>query len=206
MGFLQPHVGYGRCDGKAEVSQPLLILVGGFSGSGKSTLGECLSNSLPNTAFIDSDRLRKEIFGVPMTQKLPPEAYADEVSIKIYAEMLSRTEKILRDGQNAVVSATFTFASSQKEYEDLAARQGARFQGFWLKTDTKTLLDRVTARKNDASDADASIVTLQVTSDVSIPRQTSWAIIDASQTPAEVLQQAWDILRSERPHDTSISP
>ena len=42
----------------------MLITVGGMSGSGKTTLAAALAEQIFNSVHLDSDRIRKEIWGV----------------------------------------------------------------------------------------------------------------------------------------------
>lgn len=195
MGFLQPHVGYGCRHGACKVTAPLLVLVGGFSGSGKSTLAKNLFTLYPEALLIDSDHLRKEIFCVPTTQKLPPEAYAPEISRDVYAEMRLRTEKNIAAKKSVIISATFTLDISRREYRAIAEKNGARFIGLWLETaDTATLRDRITARRNDASDAGTGVIDIQMEEYTPVD-PASWARLDAGRPADEVFRMACEILK-----------
>lgn len=166
---------------------PILIAIGGLSGTGKSTLARGIAASLPDTVMIDSDVTRKEMFGVPATERLPPECYSREASENLYAEMVRRTEKALADGKNVVVSATFGFYTARTEQENIAKAAGARFQGIWLQAKLDTLFDRVAKRTNDASDATVEILKKQAKYDQGI---AFWPGINADQKPEDVLSQA----------------
>ena len=66
-----------------EIRAPRLISIGGLSGSGKSTVARMLApriGSFPGAVHIRSDAERKRMFGVPFDAKLPPSAYALEVT------------------------------------------------------------------------------------------------------------------------------
>jgi len=62
-----------------------LIAVGGLSGSGKSTLAWALAARL-GAVVLRSDVIRKGLWGVDPTAKLPAEAYAPEVSVRFSCE------------------------------------------------------------------------------------------------------------------------
>ena len=67
---------------------PVLVGVGGLSGSGKSTVASALAPMLapiPGARVLSSDRIRKALFGAAPTDRLPQEAYAPQVSERVYA-------------------------------------------------------------------------------------------------------------------------
>ena len=172
---------------------PLFIAVGGLSGSGKSTLARALAAALPDAVMIDSDVTRKEMFGVARDQRLPPEAYASEVTQKMCDLMEERCRKYLAEGKSVVMSQTFHFPGIRERQEDIAAGQGARFLGIWLEADVGVLCDRVTKRKGDASDASAEIVKMQS----QFPSgPVLWSVLDASQPPEDVFRAAMALVSS----------
>ncbi len=142
-----------------------LIAVGGFSGSGKSTLARLIADAVPpapGAVVLRSDQLRKARFGAAETERLPAEAYASEVSVAVYREMESRAEALLRQGVSVIADATFTHGESRTRIEAVAARAGVPFDGLWLEAPERDLTARVTARRADASDADAAVVRRQL--------------------------------------------
>src|SRR6185437_1667099 len=67
-----------------------LVAVGGLSGTGKSLLTQALAPMLlpePGAVWLRSDVERKRLFGVAETDRLPAEAYASEVTARIYAAL-----------------------------------------------------------------------------------------------------------------------
>lgn len=164
---------------------PALIAIGGFSGSGKTSLAKALAIFLTNAVHLDSDKVRKEIFGVPETTRLPPGAYTGEATRRVINEMLSRTKEGLSAGKNVVVSALFNTVESRAEEESIAKACGAVFAGIWLQTDVTVLFDRVAKRSNDASDATVEIVKEQTAKN---PGPIGWEIIDANAPLEEVLR------------------
>jgi pimeloyl-ACP methyl ester carboxylesterase len=84
-----------------EPRQPLLVALGGFSGSGKSTLSAHLASALgpaPGARILATDRIRKALHGVAPTDRLPPEAYAPQVSARVYAMEREACAATLRAG------------------------------------------------------------------------------------------------------------
>lgn len=169
-----------------------LIAVSGLSGSGKSTLARALRDNIPDSVHIDSDETRKEIFGVPVTQKLPREAYSPEATQKVVAEIEKRISENLKQGKTVITSSLLSSEAVRKKQETLAKTNGAGFAGLWLKTPDAVLIDRVTKRTNDASDADINVVAKQI---LAIPQNVEWPVIDAAQTREKVLEQALASIR-----------
>lgn len=162
-----------HADGRAHLDRalrylrpppPVLAAVGGPSGSGKSVLARALAPGLgaaPGAVIARSDRIRKGLWGVEETEALPTEAYAPEVSVETYAEMERRCAAALADGHAAIADATFTHPESRARIEAVARQARVPFLGLWLDADSQTAQARVTARRGDASDADAAVVEAQ---------------------------------------------
>jgi uncharacterized protein len=69
------------------------------------------------------------------------------------------------------------------------------FHGLWLQADPDKLISRVTARRNDASDATAGVVLQQLEADIG-PFSAAWTVIDANGSVEDILQSASRILGS----------
>lgn len=171
-----------------------LIAIGGLSGSGKTSLALSLADKIPNSVHFDSDRTRKEIFGVPLTERLPPEAYSPEATGKLIAETERRVKEALAAGKTVILSAAFYPPQDRARQEQLAAECGADFMGIWLDVDVATLLDRVAKRVNDVSDATGKIVEMQAKVDTG---PINWAVIDARQPREAVAAIALSLIQKE---------
>ncbi|MBE7492780.1 MAG: AAA family ATPase [Planctomycetes bacterium] len=69
--------------------EPHVILVGGIMGCGKSTLSLALSRATGWPVW-HSDVLRKELWGVAATERLPASAYTDEAAVRVYQALAAR--------------------------------------------------------------------------------------------------------------------
>src|SRR5437588_5452872 len=70
-----------------------LVAVGGLSGTGKSMVARALAPELPpapGAVVVRSDVERKARFGLRDDERLPPEAYAPEMSAGVYAELAEK--------------------------------------------------------------------------------------------------------------------
>ncbi len=180
-----------------EPLPPRLVTVGGLSGSGKSTLARALAPELgraPGAVHLRSDTIRKEMFGVVETERLPPAAYTREMSDRVYGEIHARARLALAAGQAVVVDAVSSDAAGRAELRRLAERAGVPFTGIWLDAPADTLKARVTARSGDASDADAAVVAMQLVEETG---PIDWRRLDAGGDFGAILAAARDFLAAD---------
>lgn len=146
---------------------PLLAAVGGLSGSGKTTRAlrsEAMvcEHRAPGAVVLRSDIERKRLAGVGETDRLPPEAYGAEMTERVYARLRELAGRVLKAGRSVVVDAVHARPQERAAIEAVARDAGVRFVGIWLEAPEATMIARVSARTNDASDADAEVVRQQM--------------------------------------------
>jgi predicted kinase len=171
-------------------AEPMLVAIGGLAGTGKSTLARALAPLIgrpPGALHLRSDELRKLLAGIPMLDRLPPEAYTPEASARVYDLVGRITRAALAAGWSVVVDTVAARPLERDAFAQIAADSGARFVGLWLEAPEATLVERVEARRDDASDADATVVRLQGAYDTGA---IDWFRIDASGTADETLAAA----------------
>jgi aminoglycoside phosphotransferase family enzyme/predicted kinase len=160
---------------------PALVAVGGYSGSGKSTLAGALAPHLgpaPGARILSSDRIRKRLHGVAPTQKLPQEAYAPDVSERVYATMRGEAARVLALGHSVVADAVFDRPALAAAIEEVAVESRATFVGLWLSGPQETLARRIVARTNDPSDATVAVLDMQIGAGA----RPAWRTLDAGAT------------------------
>lgn len=159
----------------------VLVAIGGLSGSGKSSLAQQLAPQLgrkPGAFIARTDMIRKRLMGVAPTDRLPQSAYTPETSRLTYATLFDELTTALQSGQCAIADGVFATADERERLRKIAAAQNVPFVGIWLDAPADTLKTRVTARKNDASDATAEVVDLQQGFEIG---KLDWHRIDATQ-------------------------
>jgi uncharacterized protein len=187
--------------GCLEPAPPRLVAVGGLSGTGKTTLAAGLApdlGSAPGAVHVRSDLERKSLFGVEETTRLPAESYTTESSARVYAILLRKARLALAAGQSVVVDAVYSTAEERAAIEALAAELGAPFQGLWLTAASATLVARVSARRDDASDATSQVVQQQLAWNVGA-LSPAWARLDAGGSPEDVHRRAASALPAGGP-------
>lgn len=177
-------------EGYLAAPPPRLLAVGGLSGSGKSTLARALAPALgasPGAVVLRSDQIRKRLAGVCETRPLPPEAYSAAGSAAVYAEMARLAAVVLASGHAVVLDAVAARPEERRAFRRLADSAGLRFDGLWLEAPAETLKRRVSARRADASDADATVVERQLGYDLG---ELDWTRLSAEGGPETVLKRA----------------
>lgn len=159
---------------------PRLVAVGGLSGTGKSTIAARLAPRVgraPGAVHLRSDVERKRMFGVAEHRRLPEQAYARPVTERVFAALREQAALALASGQSVIVDAVHRRPEERQAIADVAATLHVPFAGVWLETPVDTAAERVTARRDDASDATAAIVARQAAQPTG---PITWARIDAS--------------------------
>lgn len=171
---------------------PVLVAIGGLSGTGKSAVAKALAEKLgaaPGAVVLRSDVLRKLMRGVAEHDRLPPEAYGPGTTARVYAALAAAARRTLAAGHAAIVDAVAARPDERAAFRKAAESVGVPFVGLFLEADLATRVARVTARRNDASDADAAVAEHQEAYDLG---PLDWQRIDAGGTPAETLARAQD--------------
>lgn len=76
----------------------MVVIVFGLPGTGKSYFASRLAGQT-NAEYINSDRLRKELFA--------ERTYSDKEKEMVYREMLEKTKRAINENTNVVLDATF---------------------------------------------------------------------------------------------------
>jgi aminoglycoside phosphotransferase family enzyme/predicted kinase len=174
---------------------PRLVAIGGLSGTGKTMLATLMAPALggaPGAVHLRSDIERKRLLGVPELARLPESAYGADVTDRVFATLREQAKVALRAGHSVIVDAVHRDALERHSMADVAAVTGAAFTGFWLDAPLATMVSRVVARRGDASDATAAVVTAQARE---APSAIEWHRLDASRLPAELVKEALAAIR-----------
>lgn len=162
---------------------PVVIAIGGMSGTGKTVLAHTLApciGACPGAVHLRTDTERKS----DGAGRAAAGAYSPQARGAVYDRMLARAETLIRAGQSVILDATFLDPAWRAAASGMARRLAVPFHGLWLAAHPAILIQRVTARTQDASDADAAVVAAQVRSMPARPATDSgWTVIDAAGPP-----------------------
>ncbi|MCO5123767.1 MAG: AAA family ATPase [Rhizobacter sp.] len=152
----------------AAAQQPLLVLTSGVSGSGKSTVAQCLAQHL-GAVRVRSDVERKRLFALAATTRPAPAElatlYGADATQRTYARLGELARELLQAGVSVVVDAVALRRSERDALRSLADECGARFSLVECHAPEAVLRARIERRlreANDASDADAGVLALQL--------------------------------------------
>ena len=180
---------------------PQLVTIGGPSGTGKSVLARGLAGTVeppPGAVIIRSDVIRKRLFDVSETARLPEAAYRADTSKLVYDALLKTAQRVLAQGCSVILDAAFLQEPQRKGPACLAREHHVRFVGLFLKADLAARLARVEQRKHDASDATRDVALRQEAAAIGA---VDWHVVDASATSDDTLHRSIAIL--SRPGATS---
>ncbi len=179
-----------------EPQVPQLICVGGLSGTGKTTIARQLAPGIggcPGALHLRSDVERKALFRVEETHRLAASAYTRKVSDHVYARLMRKAKLALLAGSSVILDAVFLNDAQRRHARRITEATGASFTGLWLDAGEKVMIERVTRRKGDASDATAAVIRQQMAR----PKdKIGWHRIDADGTIDDTLHKCEQALRS----------
>lgn len=148
-----------------EGREKKLIITRGLSGSGKSTLTRSLPEKI-NAIRLRSDVERKRLAGMKSSesgQAKPGEGiYSKTFSDETYQYLLDTADKIIDAGFSVIVDATFLEKEKRDMFRHLANDKKVSFTILDFVAPTDILRQRIQQRKNDASDADLTILDRQL--------------------------------------------
>ncbi len=142
-------------------STPLLLAVMGNVGTGKSTVARQLGRELDWPVF-SSDQIRKQLAGLPLTQRTPPElraqVYSEEMTLRTYQALKERGLDAVAEGGGAVLDATFSRRAIRDQLRRECERAGVRLQMIELEAADECIMHRLRQRetaRSEISDARA---------------------------------------------------
>lgn len=171
--------------------QKRLIAIGGLSGSGKSTLGKEIAHHI-GAIHIRSDAVRKHIFGTPVWERAPQEAYSAEMTEKTYNGLLERAELALATGRPVIIDAVSARESERDALEKFAQTHGLSFTGIWCQLPAEEARKRIAARRGDISDATVDVYEKQMLYDTG---RINWHRLDTQNGIQSVTDKALNILK-----------
>ena len=137
-----------------------LVLIGGLPGTGKSALAGTLAGQLGFTV-LNSDRIRKELAGVPAEQKSPA-AYGAGIydrswTERTYQELLHRAAELLSRGESVIADASWIASGHRAAAQAMAGNAVADIVQLRCTAPAEVTAYRMSSRTGSASDADPMV-------------------------------------------------
>lgn len=164
---------------------PRLVAVGGLSGSGKSTFARALGAGIgpPGALILRSDEIRKALLGLRIDEPAGPDAYRDEIGVRVYEQLRTRARRALVAGATVIVDAVHARPEERDAIGAVAHELRCPFAGVWLEAPRAELARRIEARRGDASDATVVVLERQLGYDIGPIR---WRRLDSGRDAAEL--------------------
>lgn len=173
-----------------------LVLVGGAPGTGKSTLAGQLAARL-GFSVLSSDRIRKELAGLPPDQPHPAAygqgIYSQDWSQRTYAELLRRAATLLEHGESVIADASWTASGQRDAAAAVAGATAADLIPLRCTAPLELAARRTQARTGGPSDAGPRIAAEMAAAEAPWPEATT---VDTASV-GTALQQA---IAAIRPH------
>jgi predicted kinase len=145
----------------------------------------------PGAIVLRSDVLRKQMFDIDDTQRLPPSAYTPDVTARVYGALTRNAQRVLAQGHSVIIDGVFAREEERDAIAALARQCNAPLNGLFLVADLATRQARIGSRHGDASDATREVAAQQERYNIG---RVGWATIDASGTPEQTLQSCRDAI------------
>lgn len=145
---------------RPALAPPRLIAVAGKIGSGKSSVAEALSRRF-DAPVIGSDITRKQLLGVTPTTPLRHDpwarAYSQEVTQRVYSELMRRAGVVLGSGRSVILDATFASRADREAARRAAQTAGVAFTLVECKVSDDVARARLAARAEGQSVSDGRL-------------------------------------------------
>ena len=169
-----------------------LVVVFGLSGSGKSFLSRILHDEF-GYEWLRSDVIRKELMGLSPEQKTKTAfgkgIYTEDITRKVYEEMVKRAKELLSDGKRVVLDATFL-----KRWQRDLGRENFKNPLFILASASEEEIRRRLSNRKDVSDADFSIY-LKQKEIFEPPEEVEYVVVDTERSRKELLSVLKELIK-----------
>lgn len=159
---------------------PKIIIMRGMSASGKSTVSQKLLDAI-GAIRIRSDVERKRLFGVTPTTDASDDVdtgiYSKDASRLTYEKLIELTSTTIKAGYSVIVDAAFLKHEQREAFQNIAEQLKVPYIILEITAPADILRQRITQRKNDASDANLAVLEHQL---------SNWKHLDDEETNAVI--------------------
>ena len=169
-----------------------LVVVFGLSGSGKSFLSRILYEEL-GYEWLRSDVIRKELMGLSPERKAKAEfgrgIYTEDITRRVYEEMVKRAKELLLKGKRVVLDATFL-----RRWQRELVRENFKNPLFILASASEEEIRRRLSKRKDVSDADFGIY-LKQKEIFEPPEEVEYVAVNTERSREELLSVLKELVK-----------
>ena len=114
---------------------PQLIAIGGLGSMAKTELATTLAGGLgpaPGARIIRGHIVRKHLMNLAPEKRLPPAAYDEATTERVYGASCREATRALGSGTTAIVDLDFLGGRERRKIADVALAAGVPFTGLWF--------------------------------------------------------------------------
>lgn len=133
-----------------EEDGPWWLIFCGLPASGKSSIALSLAKASGGAwSIFSSDRIRKELAGIAVTEKLPEECYDPAFSRRTYEEVRARATSATAASRVVILDANFRSRAERCLALTAAREAGARLAILHIETNEAIVIERLAVRADD---------------------------------------------------------
>lgn len=177
-----------------QTRQQRIVAIGGLTGAGKTTLGRAIAQRI-GAVHIRVDAVRKHLWGAPVYEKAPPDAYSDTHQKQTYTGVQNRAEKALKAGLSVVADGVFASEEQRDAFGEAARAHSLPYTAIWCMVPPAVAHKRIQDRwkrdgkpLEDLADDHEKQLFLN-------PGRITWHRLDAVYGEEHVKQRAFDLLK-----------
>ena len=171
--------------------KPKVVVLSGLTGSGKTTVAKELQRRV-GFVVISSDEIRKQLAGMDVYDKdlsdYKQGIYSEEMTRKVYSEIINRAYDLAREGKNVVLDATFIKKWQRDKVFERFKRLGIKPLVVFLDVDESTALEHFREREKEKSVSDGRYeIFVKQKSDLEMPEDA--LVIGAKKPVSEIVRE-----------------
>ncbi len=171
--------------------KPKVVVLSGLTGSGKTTVAKELQRKM-GFVVISSDEVRKQLAGMDVYDKdlsdYKQGIYNEEMTRKVYDEIIDRAYGFVREGKSVVLDATFIKKWQRDKVFEKFKRLGIRPLVVFLDIDEETALEHFKRREKEQSVSDGRYE-IFVSQKKDLEKPEDALVLDAKRPIAEIVEK-----------------
>ncbi len=171
--------------------KPKVVVLSGLTGSGKTTVAKELQRKA-DFVVISSDKVRKQLVGMDVYEKdlsdYKKGIYSEEMTQRVYDEIINRAYGFVREGENVVLDATFIKKWQMDKVFERFKKLGIKPLVVFLKLDEQTALEHFKKRGKEKSISDGRYeIFVKQKNDFEMPEDA--LVIDAKRPIVKIVEK-----------------